>query len=99
MAISLKDIGGLIRPALLEMATETPQERDERRRIIKERDDKAGAEEHAKYTALSLEEKVKYDELTRGMMPRVAGVQELTEAEFEWRHLHPGYGRNPNPPL
>ena len=93
MAVSLKDIASLIRPALLEMAFETPEESAERSRIIKERDDKAWAEEHARYMALSLEEKVEYDELTRGMMPRVAGVQEVSEAEIEWRYLHPGYGR------
>lgn len=69
--ISRANISDIIGDRLRFLMTATPKELAEDKRKTDEAMAKAGAEERARYDALSDQEKADYDALTVGMMPRL----------------------------
>ena len=73
MPVSLTNIRDLLLPALLMSPEERGNAKEEHLRVMAIK----AAEEPARYNALSEREKAEYDLLTAGMMPRMAGANEL----------------------
>lgn len=83
MPISRVHFAAQLREGLEWAMNATPEEIEERRQQNAAAYAEAAARARAEYDALDLQGKAEYDALTRGMMPRARGVQELTPAEIE----------------
>ncbi len=73
MAVSLSNMRNILLPGLLM----SPEERAAARQKADAIMAASAAAESARYAALSPQEKIEYDALTRGMMPRLASDDEL----------------------
>jgi hypothetical protein len=76
MAIGLANIRSILLAALRKSPEQRVREAKESQREIAKR----GAEEAAKYHAMSDAERREYDDLTFGMMPRLRGAKEYWRA-------------------